>query len=86
MERRIRYTKTGSGLLTSLRNFTTANGAEVKVELDVNNKKFRILDAVTGSELVNGGDTRNVAVLKIQAKEALKGVGVQFAPEIRNRV
>jgi predicted DNA-binding antitoxin AbrB/MazE fold protein len=85
MDRRIRYNKTGNGILTSLRNFTMQGGKEVKVELDVNNKKYRILDAVTGTEVANGGNTRNLAVLKIQAKDALLNIGVQFAPENRNR-
>ncbi len=86
MSQRIRYNKTGVNVLTSMRNFMTGAGVEVKVELDLTAKKYRILDAVTLGELTSGGNTRNVAVLKIQAKRCLAELGVQFNKESRKVV
>lgn len=83
--KRIRYAKTKQGILTSRRNFTTASGSEVIVELDLNNKKYRILDASSLTEVTSGGNTRNTSVLKIQAKKGLMTLGVAFADETRER-
>ena len=85
MNQRIRYNKVRNGVLLSRRNFTTATGREVNVELDLNIKKYRILDSVSGEQVATGGNTRNVAVLKIQAKRGLTDLGVSFADETRNR-
>ncbi len=85
MNQRIRYQKTRSGILTSRRNFTTSAGQTVSVELNLNDKKYRIVDATTGAEVATGGNTRNVSVLKIQAKKGLVNLGVEFAEETRNR-
>jgi hypothetical protein len=84
-EKRIRYVKSGSGVLKSMRNFTTRKGAEVRVELDTQNKKFIIVDAVEGTIVADGGNTVNLAVLKIKAKKALLKLGVKFDEEIRKR-
>lgn len=86
MNQRIRYHKSRSGILQSRRNFITSGGQEVIVELDLNVKKFRILDSVSGVEVASGGNTRNVSVLKIQAKRGLTVLGVEFAEESRNRI
>ena len=86
MSLRIRYQKTRNGVLTSRRNFTINTGQEVKVELDLNSKKYRILDSVTGEEVVPAsGNTRNNSVLKIMAKKRLAGLGVVFGDEKRER-
>ena len=85
MNQRIRYSKTRSGVLQSRRNFITGSGQEVIVELDLNTKRYRILDSVSGIEVATGGNTRNVSVLKIQAKRGLTNLGVEFADETRTR-
>lgn len=82
---RVRYARTGAGILTSRRNFPTSAGTEVIVQLDLNAKKYRILDATSLTEIAVGGNTRNVSVLKIQAKKGLMGLGVQFTDETRVR-
>ncbi len=83
--KRIRYVKSGNGVLTSLRNFVSGDGQTLKVELDTTAKKYRILDATTLQELASGGNTRNISVLKIQAKKGLLSLGVQFSDEVRKR-
>lgn len=85
MNQRIRYNKVTDDRLISRRTFSTGSGSEVVVELNLGQKKYRVLDAVTQTEISSGGNTRNVAVLKIQAKRGLKELGVQFADETRDR-
>lgn len=85
MNQRIRYNKVRAGVLISRRNFVTGAGREVNVELDLNTKKYRILDSASGEQVSTGGNTRNVSVLKIQAKRGLTELGVQFADETRTR-
>lgn len=85
MNQRIRYNKTAAGVLLSRRNFVTGGGREVNVELNLTAKKYRILDSSTGEQVATGGNTRNVSVLKIQAKRGLTELGVAFADETRNR-
>ncbi len=82
---RIRYNKVSADKLVSRRTFVTGAGNEVVVELNLGQKQYRILDAVTSAELASGGNTRNIAVLKIQGKRALKSLGVEFANEERDR-
>lgn len=82
---RIRYNKPTNGVLISRRNFTTSAGATVIVELDLNNKRYRVLDAATKAEVSTGGNTRNISVLKIQAKKGLMDLGVVFEDEVRYR-
>jgi len=82
---RIRYHKPVNGVLTSRRHFTTAAGREVKVQLNLNAKTYSILDSSTGEQVAMGGNTKNVAVLKIQAKRGLTELGVVFAEETRER-
>lgn len=85
MNQRIRYSKVTDDRLMSRRTFATAAGQDVVVELNLGQKKYRVLDASTQVEIASGGNTRNVAVLKIQAKRGLKELGVQFADETRDR-
>lgn len=85
MNQRIRYNKVRNGVLLSRRNFVTGGGREVNVELDLANKKYRILDSVSGEQVLTGGNTRNVSVLKIQAKRGLTELGVAFLEETRER-
>lgn len=80
---RIRYMETPEGKLISRRRFTTKYGNAVFVELDPQNKKFRVIDATNGSELMTGGNTRNLSVLKIQTKRTLMELGVTFNEETR---
>lgn len=82
---RIRYMEVQPGVLQSRRRFITSSGAEVLVELDLNAKKYRILDSVSGTEIATGGNTRNKSVLKIQSKRGLSALGVSFAEEKRDR-
>lgn len=83
---RIRYARSRTGMLQSRRHFLTDGGLEVMVELDLTNKRYRILDSSTGNEVATGGNTRNVSVLKIQAKKGLMTLGVQFTEETRERL
>lgn len=82
---RIRYQQTKPGVLQSRRRFTTSTGQEILAELDLNQKKYRVLDSVTGAEVASGGNTRNISVLKIQAKRGLTALGVEFTDETRVR-
>lgn len=82
---RIRYMEVTPGVLQSRRRFITASGQEVLVELDLNQKKYRILDSVSGAEVASGGDTINANVLKIQSKQGLTSLGVTFSAEARDR-
>lgn len=83
--KRIRYQTVAPGILKSRRMFTTNQGQEVLVQLDLNLKQYQILDSVTGTVVASGGRTRNKSVLKIQSKRALMALGVEFADETRNR-
>lgn len=85
MNQRIRYSKAVNGIMTSRRVFTTSAGLVVTVELDTTNKKYSIVDAASGAVVTTGGKTKNLAVLKIQAKEGLSALGVTFAEELRTR-
>lgn len=85
MNQRIRYSQVRQGVLKSRRNFAITSGIEVVVELDLAAKKYLILDNVTGAQISTGGNTKNLAVLKIQAKKGLEALGVTFANETRNR-
>lgn len=82
---RIRYNKVEDGITRSRRHFLTNEGKQVFVVLNLNEKKYQILDSVTGDVISSGGDTVNSAVLKIQTKQALTALGVVFSGENRNR-
>lgn len=86
MNQRIRYQSVqGTSVLKSRRVFKTADGKDVSIELDTASLKFTVRDSITGEPVLNGGNTRNLSVLKIQAKNGLQSLGVQFAAEARNR-
>lgn len=70
-------------MLVSRRVFTTSGGTQVRAELDLGNMKFAIKDAVSGETVIAGGKTKNRNVLKIQCKDALINLGVEFAEEDR---
>ncbi len=83
---RIRYKANDDGtVLTSRRLFTIGDGRQVKAELDLVSKKYRIIDAVSGAVVAEGGDTINNAVLKINTKTALEQLGAVFSEEVRER-
>lgn len=82
---RIRYGKSNQGVYTSRRVYQTAGGQTVSVELNETTKTYRIVDASTGETVTSGGGTKNFAVLKIKAKDALTSLGVSFSEESRNR-
>lgn len=81
---RIRYKSIGDNLLKSVRVFSV-NDTALSVTLDTENKRFTIVDENSGDEVMTGGKTKNLAVLKIQAKKALSDLGVSFGEETRNR-
>ncbi len=83
---RIRYSQVSGNIFRSRRNFLTSTGQTVQVELDLDNKKYRVVDSITNEEVATGGNTRNIAVLKIQAKKGLTGLGIEFTEETRYRV
>ncbi len=85
MNTRIRYAEIAPGVLKSRRLFLTNTGQEVVVQLDLTQKRYQVLDSVTGGVVAEGGNTRNKSVLKIQAKKGLTSLGVQFDEEQRNR-
>lgn len=85
MSQRIRYQRTDANKLVSRRKFSLPSGVQVSVELDLDAKNYRVKDAVTEQVIAEGGNTRNVSVLKIQAKRGLTALGVEFAPESRDR-
>lgn len=82
---RIRYDKNG----ISRRTFdVTIDGESVstKVILDTVNLGYKIVDASDVERiLLSGGNTKNLSVLKIQAKDGLKSLGYEFETETRNR-
>jgi hypothetical protein len=78
---RIRYLNTNP--LKSVRVFTVGDKA-LRVSL-TDNLKYVITDENTGTVVAEGGKTKNLAVLKIQAKNALKSLGVDFGEEKRDR-
>lgn len=83
---RIRYTKQSDGMLQSVRSIEIdQEPGRVFVKLDVDNFKFYILEPNTMSVLVEGGKTKNLAVLKRQAKRMLTQLGASFGEEKRNK-
>lgn len=87
MNKRIRYVKTNNPeVLESVRSFLNRKtNVSYRVVLDLTNKRFRILNAADNAVVMEAGKTRNVAVLKIQAKTALSSLGIDFSEEKRNR-
>lgn len=84
MHTRIKYNYEGDGLYASRQVFNV-NEKDCIVMLDYNNFKFEIIDIKTKECVVSGGKTKNKAVLKRQAKRALKKLGFEFNVETRKR-
>lgn len=90
MATRIRYNTEGTTLV-SRRFFTigiqpTVDGrleSTIKIVLDTVNMKFSFIDVSTGETVFSGGNTKNLAVLKIQAKDGLRELGFEFDSETR---
>lgn len=82
MNTRIRYEKDGA-FLVSTRVFVV-NNVPYKVKLNVVEKTYALIDQETGAVPVQGGGTKNLTVLKRQAKRALVKLGYNFAGETRN--
>lgn len=80
---RIRYTKVNNGLCRSRQIFGLPGGKEVAVQLDYNTFQFTIKNVVTDEVVLQGGATKNKAVLKIQAKRELEKLGAKFLSEER---
>lgn len=80
---RIRYTKPVDGVCNSRQVYKITGKKEVSVRLDYNTFQFNLIDSSTGISLYNGGNTKNKAVLKIQAKNTLEALGVRFKEEER---
>jgi len=80
---RIRYIKTSkSGVVRSTRKFHIGV-SQYEVVLDFNTMQF-ILREINTEEKVKGGKTKNIAVLKKQAKRGLEKLGYIFEDENRN--
>lgn len=86
MSTRIRYEKRiNSDLLVSVRTFMNPlTNKAYRVILDVTNKRYRVLDAKDHSVVLEAGKTKSLQVLKIQAKQALRNLGVDFKKELRD--
>lgn len=83
MATRIRYSKTEDpNLVRSAKAFKVGD-RHVYVSLHTVSLQFNIYDATTREIIVSGGKTKNLTVLKIQAKTALKHMGVEFAEDVR---
>jgi hypothetical protein len=69
-------------------NFTSkeiiAGSISVTITLNPKFNTFSVVNTQTG-EVVAQGSGKTFSKLKIAAKEAVKGLGVVFADEIRNR-
>lgn len=80
---RIRYAKANEeGLLKSVRFFS--NGiTTLYIEIDTKMMQFFIRDARSHEAVASGGSTKNLAVLKIQAKNALTAMKIIFQNERR---
>lgn len=60
------------------------NGLDLRVVINVEEFYFEIVTN-DGQPVVKGGNTKNVAVLKRQAKRALVKYGYEFGSETRNK-
>lgn len=81
---RIRYNTPVNGRSKSRQFFSLPNGKTfLYVILDFNTFTFEVLNASNDNVVVSGGNTKNKAVLKQQAKKALEKLGVKFSEEER---
>lgn len=85
MSTRIRYSK-NEGVLTSIRVFPLGSDITARVVLDTTNMSFIIEDVNTGNVLRAGGKTKNLTVLKNQARRAIMELGAGLVQEHRNRI
>lgn len=83
MKARIRYSKFQEGWLISTTSFE-ANGKSVKASINSSSNKFRILNS-TDHSVLEEGEGVNDHDLKKKVKAKLKDMGVEFAPERRDR-
>lgn len=82
---RIRYEKTDKqGILKSVKNFVSiSTGARYEVFLDTNDGKFRVRNVNSRHYVIDGvSESRNLNVLKRNAKKALEKLGVSFEKEL----
>lgn len=82
MNTRIKYLFEGT-IGISRQVYGTKNG-NARVIIDKENFTFEIVDT-DNKPIVQGGKTKNYAVLLRQAKRALVALGCDFAPEDRDR-
>lgn len=61
------------------------NGRDLSVIIYIDEFRFEVVDSSDGTVVTKGGNTKNVAVLKKQAKRALNRLGYEFSAETRNR-
>lgn len=85
--KRIRYAKQEDGILKSRRVYTLADGNQVAVILNPISMSIGLTNAVeSGPQYPSKeGNTVNLAVLKIKAKEHLESLGVVFSDDVRVR-
>lgn len=80
MRLRIRYEYEGP--IGISRQTFNVKGQDVRVVIHVEEFYFELVNS-QGEALVSGGNTKNIAVLKRQAKRALKKLGYEFGDEDR---
>jgi hypothetical protein len=81
MSTRIRYVKEEDCLVS--KQYFRIGDKEYKVVLFENLFKFSIMDS-SGLVILTDGNTKNKAVLRIQAKRALEEMGYKFEDERRS--
>lgn len=83
MHTRIKYNFEGS-IGISRQTYGTTSGENVRIVVDKENFTFEIVNP-DGKAIVQGGKTKNYAVLLRQAKRALVSLGYDFSLEERDR-
>jgi len=83
MIQRIRYIKDyQEGFYKSHRTYKVDKN-DYQIYLDTINMKYRIVNLKNHSEVIDGGNTVNLNVLKQQVKEELIKLGIKFKEEDR---
>lgn len=72
-------------MIKSMRNYRVRNGRDAYVILHTVSMQYNVVDAENGTVFASGGDTKNLAVLKIKAKKALADLGASFSKETREK-
>ena len=90
MKNRIKYKETAPGIFRSAKTFlSTKYGSTYRVVLDENEMTYRIVNikqrSTVKSTEKDGRKCTNKRVLRNQAKQALKQLGVKFEYEIREQ-